>query len=112
MHEKQMNGKFRIRKGDNVVVLTGREKGKRGVVLRVLRKDDRVLVQGVNMVKRHTRPSAQNAGGVVEKEAALHISNVALVDPKLGKPTRIGFKFLDDGRKVRFAKNSGEVIDL
>ena len=112
MHEKQMNGKFRIRKGDNVVVLTGREKGKRGVVLRVLRKDNRVLVQGVNMVKRHTRPSAQNAGGVVEKEAALHISNVALVDPKLGKPTRIGFKFLDDGRKVRFAKNSGEVIDL
>ena len=112
MHEKLMNAKFRIRKGDNVIVLTGREKGKRGAVLRVLRKDDRVLVQGVNMVKRHTRPSAQSAGGVVEKEAALHISNVALVDPKLGKPTRVGFKFLDDGRKVRFAKNSGEVIDL
>ena len=112
MHEKQMNAKFRIRKGDNVIVLTGREKGKRGAVLRVLRRDDRVLVQGVNMVKRHTRPSAQNAGGVVEKEAPLHISNVALVDPKLGKPMRIGFKFLDDGRKVRFAKNSGEVIDL
>ena len=112
MREKFMNAKFRIRKGDTVIVLTGREKGKRGAVLRVLRKDDRVLVQGVNMVKRHTRPSAQNAGGVVEKEAALHISNVALVDPKLGKPTRVGFKFLDDGRKVRFAKNSGEVIDL
>ena len=112
MHEKHMNAKYRIRKGDTVIVLTGREKGKRGAVLRVLRKDDRVLVQGVNMVKRHTRPSAQNAGGVVEKEAALHISNVALVDPKLGKPTRVGYKFLDDGRKVRFAKNSGEVIDL
>ena len=113
MQEKDtMNRKFRIRKGDNVVVLSGRERGKRGTVLRVIRKDERVLVQGVNMVKRHTRPTAQNAGGIVEKEAPLHISNVALVDPKLGKATRIGFKFLEDGRKVRVAKNSGEVIDL
>ena len=104
--------KFRIKKGDDVVVLSGRDKGKRGKVLRVLRQQDRVLVQGVNMVKRHTRPSQVSPGGILEKEAALHISKVALVDPKLGKPTRVGYKFLEDGRKVRFAKLSGEVIDL
>ena len=104
--------KFRIRRGDNVVVLSGRERGKRGKVLRVLRKDARVLVQGVNMVRRHTRPSPQNPGGVLEKEAPVHISNVAITDPKLGKPTRVGFTRLEDGRKVRVAKRSGEVLDL
>jgi large subunit ribosomal protein L24 len=104
--------KFRIRRGDNVVVLTGRERGKRGKVLRVLRKDGRVLVQGVNIVRRHTRPSQQSPGGVLEKEAPLHVSNIALVDPKLGKPTRVGFKWLEDGRKVRVAKRSGEVVDV
>ena len=107
-----INPKFRIKKGDEVVVLSGKERGKRGKVLRVLRKDERVLVQGVNMIKRHTRPSQVSPGGILEREAALHISKVALVDPKLGKPTRVGYKFLEDGRKVRFAKLSGEVIDL
>jgi large subunit ribosomal protein L24 len=104
--------KFRIKKGDEVVVLSGKDRGKRGKILRVLRKDERVLVQGINMIKRHTRPSQTSPGGILEKEAALHISKVALVDPKLGKPTRVGYKFLDDGRKVRVAKLSGEVIDL
>ena len=107
-----INPKFRIKKGDEVIVLSGREKGKRGKVLRVVRKEDRVLVQGVNMIKRHTRPSQVSPGGILEREAALHISKGALVDPKLGKPTRVGYKFLEDGRKVRFAKLSGEVIDL
>jgi len=102
----------RIRKDDEVVVLSGREKGKRGKVLRVYVDRHRALVQGVNMIKRHTRPSAGQPGGIVEKEAPLHISNLAHVDPGGGGPTRIGFKRLEDGRKVRFAKKSGEVIDL
>ena len=101
----------RIRKGDNVVVLTGRDKGKRGSVLRVLPSEGRIFVQGVNVVKRHTRPSAAQAGGIVEKEASIHVSNVALVDPEGGTPTRVGVRILDDGRKVRFAKRSGELID-
>ncbi len=101
----------RIRKGDRVVVLTGRSKGKTGEVLRVMPKEDRAIVQGVNMVKRHTRPSATQSGGIVEKEGPVHLSNLAHVDPKTGDATRIGFKFLDDGRKVRFAKRSGEIID-
>jgi large subunit ribosomal protein L24 len=107
-----MGGASKIRKGDQVIVLSGREKGKKGEVLRVLTKDSRVLVQGVNVVKRHTRPQAGNPGGIVEKEASLALSNVAFVDPKTGDPTRVGFRFLDDGRKVRFAKKSGEVVDL
>ena len=102
----------RIRKDDDVIVLSGREKGKRGKVLRMFRENSRVLVQGVNMVKRHTRPSPGQPGGIVEKEASLHISNLAHVDPKTDEPTRIGFKRLEDGRKVRFAKKSGEMIDL
>ena len=106
-----MAEKFKIKKGDQVVILTGKDKGKRGEVLRVLRADHRVLVQGVNMVKRHQRATQTSQGGIVEKEAALHISNVAHTDPKEDKPTRVGFKSLDDGRKVRFAKRSGEVID-
>jgi large subunit ribosomal protein L24 len=103
--------KFKIKKGDKVVVITGRDKGKSGEVLRVLRDVDRVLVQGVNMIKRHTRPAAGQTGGIVEKEAAIHISNVAHIDPKSSKPTRVGYKVLGDGRKVRFARRSGEVID-
>jgi large subunit ribosomal protein L24 len=103
--------KFRIKRGDRVVVLTGRDRGRQGEVLRVLRKDDRLIVQGVNMVKRHQRPTAGHPGGIVDKEAAIHISNVAHVDPSDGKATRVGFKTLDDGRKVRFAKRSGEIID-
>jgi len=94
-----------------VVVTTGRDRGRQGEVLRVLRKEDRLVVQGVNVVKRHQRPSAGHPGGIVDKEAPIHISNVAHVDPDSGKPTRVGYKILDDGRKVRFAKRSGEIID-
>jgi len=103
--------KMKVRKGDKVVVVTGREKGKTGEVLRVVPKEARVLVQGVNMVKRHTRPSQRTPGGINELEAPLHISNVALADPQDGKPTRVGFRTLEDGRKVRFARRSGEIID-
>ncbi len=101
----------KIKKGDKVIVRTGRDKGKTGEVLRVLRADNRALVQGVNMVKRHTRPTQTQAGGIVEKEATIHLSNLAHVDPEDDKPTRVGFKVLKDGKKVRFAKRSGEVID-
>jgi len=101
----------RVKKGDRVVVTTGRDKGKTGEVLGVMPKDERVLVQGVNMIKRHTRPSQTQQGGIIEREAPLHLSNVMLADPKTGEPTRVGFKVLDDGRKVRVAKRSGEVID-
>ena len=103
--------KLKIKKGDKVVVITGRDKGKTGEVKQVLPTENRLIVDGVNMVKRHTAPSAGNAGGIVEKEASIHVSNVAYVDPKTDKPTRIGYKTLDDGRKVRYAKRSGEVID-
>jgi len=106
-----MATKFKIRKGDQVIVTTGRDKGKRGEVLRVLRAESRVLVQGVNMVKRHQRPSAASPGGIVEKEAPVHISNVAHIDPSTGRPTRVGFKTVEGGRKVRVARRSGEVID-
>ncbi|MDX2266004.1 MAG: 50S ribosomal protein L24 [Hyphomicrobiales bacterium] len=101
----------KIRKGDKVVVLAGRDKGKRGEVLRVEPKEDRAFVQGVNMIKRHTKQSAKSEGGVISKEGPIHLSNIAVEDPKDGEPTRVGFKILDDGRKVRFAKRSGETID-
>ena len=101
----------KIRNGDNVVVLTGRDKGKTGDVLRVLRDESRVIVQGVNIVKRHTAPSQNNPGGIDDKESPIHISNVSLVDPDSGKPTKVGFKVLEDGRKVRVARASGEMID-
>ena len=101
----------KIKKGDKVTVLTGRDKGKSGEVTKVVRAEGRVFVSGVNMVKRHNRPTQTSPGGIEEKEAALDMSNVALVDPKSGEPTRVGFKTLDDGRKVRVAKKSGEVID-
>jgi large subunit ribosomal protein L24 len=103
--------KLKIKKGDKVVVISGSDKGKTGDVLRVLPKDERLIVQGVNMVKRHTRPSGTQAGGIIEKEATIHISNVAHIDPKSQKPTRVGFKFIDGDRKVRFAKRSGEILD-
>ncbi len=106
-----MASKRKIKKGDRVIVLTGRDKGKTGEVLRMLPGENRAVVQGVNTVKRHTRPSAAGAGGIVEKEASIHLSNIAHIDPKTDQPTRVGYKFLDDGRKVRFAKRSGEVID-
>jgi large subunit ribosomal protein L24 len=103
--------KFRVKRGDRVVVTTGRDRGRQGEVLRVLRKDERVIVHGVNMVKRHRRPSAGNPGGIVDKEASIHISNVAHIDPDGGRPPRVGYRTHDDGRKVRFAKRSGEIID-
>ncbi|MCA1908445.1 MAG: 50S ribosomal protein L24 [Magnetospirillum sp.] len=100
-----------VKKGDQVIVIAGKDKGKKGEVIAAYPKEERVVVQGVNKVKRHVRPSAASAGGIVEQEAALHVSNVAHVDPKDGKPTRVGVKVLEDGRKVRVAKRSGEVID-
>jgi large subunit ribosomal protein L24 len=103
--------KLKIKKGDKVVVIAGKDKGKTGEVLKVLPTEARVVVQGVNVMKRHTRPAMGNPGGIVEKEAALHISNVAHIDPKDQKPTRIGYRLLEDGKKVRFAKRSGEVLD-
>ena len=103
--------KLKIKKGDKVVVLTGKDKGKSGEVLKVLPAESRVLVQGVNIVKRHTRPAMGNPGGIIEKEASVHVSNVAHQDPKDRKPTRVGYRTLGDGRKVRFAKRSGEIID-
>jgi large subunit ribosomal protein L24 len=103
--------KLKIKKGDNVIVITGRDKGKAGEVLRVFPADSRAIVQGINLAKRHTRPRMGDPGGIVEKELTIHISNVALVDPDSSKPTRTGYKRLDDGRKVRFARRSGEVLD-
>ncbi|HYH39303.1 MAG TPA: 50S ribosomal protein L24 [Azospirillum sp.] len=102
----------KIKTKDKVVVLSGKDKGKTGEVVKVLPKEERVVVSGVNVVKKHTRPSARSQGGIVEVEAPIHVSNVAHVDPKDGKPTRVGFKVLEDGRKVRVAKRSGETIDL
>ena len=101
----------KIKKGDHVVVLTGKDKGKHGQVLKVMPEENRAIVQGVAMIKRHQRQTTTQDGGIISKEAAIHISNLALEDPKNGKPTRVGYKFLKDGRKVRFAKRSGEVID-
>ncbi len=103
--------KLKIKKGDNVVVISGRDKGRTGEVLRVFPTERRVVVQGVNIARRHTKPRMGEPGGIVEKELALHVSNVAHVDPGSGKPTRIGYRILDDGRKVRVARRSGEIID-
>lgn len=107
---KDLTKKFKIKKGDEVIVIAGKDKGKKGSVLSVLREESRVVVSGVNLVKRHQRPDRNNAGGIVSKEAALHISNVALFDPKEKKATRVGYKTLADGKKVRVAKRSGEVL--
>lgn len=106
-----MARKFKIRKGDKVVAIAGKDKGKTGEVLRVLRREDRVLVQGLNMIKRHQRPTQASPGGIVEKEATIHISNVAHIDPKTDQPTRVGYRTVEADRKVRYAKRSGEVID-
>jgi large subunit ribosomal protein L24 len=101
----------KIRKGDKVVVLVGRDKGRSGEVLSVDRREQRALVQGINLVKRHQRQTVQQEGGIISKESTINLSNLGIIDPKSGKPTRIGFKILDDGRKVRFAKRSGDLID-
>ena len=102
----------KIKKGDRVVVTTGRDKGKKGEVMKIMADEGRALVSGVNMVKRHQRQTQKLQGGIVSKEAPIHLSNIAHADPKDGSPTRIGWKVLNDGRKVRFAKKSGEVIDV
>lgn len=106
-----MATKLKIKKKDRVVVLTGKDKGKTGEVIRVIPSECRVVVAGVNLVTKHQRASARDAGGVKRVEAPIHVSNVAHIDPKDSKPTRIGYKTLEDGRKVRFAKRSGEIID-
>ena len=103
--------KLKLKKGDKVVVTTGKDKGKTGEITTVFPKENKVIVAGVNVAKRHTKPSQESAGGIVSKEMPIHVSNVALVDPKTGKATRVGYKVEKDGRKVRVAKKSGEVVD-
>ena len=105
-----MAQKFKIKKGDQVVVNTGRDKGRRGEVVEVQRTENRVLVQGCNIVKRHTRPTQTNPGGIINKEAPLHISNVSLIDPDSGKATRVGYE-VKDGKKIRIARASGKALD-
>lgn len=101
----------KIKKGDKVVVLTGKDKGRSGEVTKVLVAENRVIVSGINMIKRHTKPSMGGQGGIVSREASIHRSNIALADPKDGKPTRVGFKMLKDGTKARVAKRSGETVN-
>ena len=101
----------KIKKGDRVIVLTGRDKGRTGEVIQVMPTDEKALVRGVNMVKRHQKQSMNQEGGIISKEAPIQLSNLAVSDPKDGKPTRVGFRILEDGRKVRFAKRSGDLID-
>jgi large subunit ribosomal protein L24 len=103
--------KLKLKKGDKVIVITGKDKGKTGEITKVLVKESKVLVSGINMVKRHTKPTQENAGGIISKEMPIHISNVAFIDPKTSKATRLGFKMDKDGHKVRVAKKSGEVVD-
>jgi large subunit ribosomal protein L24 len=101
---------LKIKKGDRVIVLAGRDKGKQGEVIRVMPRENRALVRGVNIVRRHQRQTAAQQGGMIAKEGPIDLSNLAIEDPKDGKPTRVGFRLLEDGTKVRFAKRSGEVI--
>ncbi len=104
--------KLKVRKGDKVIVLIGKDKGKVGLVEKVSPKENKILVAGVNLAKKHKKPSKGDEGGIIHKELPIHISNVAHVDPKSGLPTKVGFKFLEDGSKVRFAKKSGEIIGV
>jgi large subunit ribosomal protein L24 len=102
----------RIRKGDNVLVISGADKGRRGAVLQIFPRDERAVVQGVRIAKRHTKATGMGQpGGIIEKEATIHLSNLKLVDPISDKPTKVGFRVLDDGRKVRVAKATGQVIE-
>ncbi len=104
--------KLKIKSGDTVVVIAGKDKGRQGKVLAVFPRKQRLLVESVNLIKRHTKPSMTNPdGGIIEREAAIHVSNVAMVDPQTGGPTRVGMRILEDGRKVRYAKKSGEILD-
>lgn len=107
-----MANKLHVKKGDQVIVITGKDKGKKGRVLAAFPSEGRVLIEGVNMIKKHQKPNQANPqGGIIQKEAPIHSSNVMLIDPKSGQPTRVGYKVLDNGKKVRVAKKSGEVID-
>ena len=107
-----MSQKLKIKKGDKVLVIAGKDKGKQGEVIKVLPSKNKVLLSGINKYRKHQKPSAMNSGGIIERELPIHISNVALIDPKKeGKATRVGYKILEDGKKVRFAKSSGEIID-
>jgi len=109
---KSSNNKIHVKKGDNVMVISGKDKGKKGRIIYAYPKEGRVLVEGVNLIKKHTRPSQANPqGGIINKESSIHSSNVMLIDPKTGEPTKIGHKVLKNGDKVRIAKKSGEVID-
>jgi large subunit ribosomal protein L24 len=103
--------KLKIKKGDNVVVLAGRDKGAKGKVVKVFPSENRAVVEGVNIARKHQKQTANQEGGIISREAPIHVSNLSIQDPKDGSPTRVGYKILDDGRKVRFAKRSGEVID-
>lgn len=105
--------KLKVKKGDQVLVIAGKDRGKRGKVLRVQADDQRIVVEGVNFIKRHTRPNPQRRiqGGIVEREAPIHLSNVMVISPDSGRPTRVGFKYLEDGRKVRYAKVDGAILD-
>ncbi|AAY61140.1 MAG: 50S ribosomal protein L24 [Rickettsia sp.] len=102
--------KLKVKKGDEVVVITGKHKGKKGKILKVFPEDSKVIVSGVNLVKKHTKPNQMSEGGIITKELPIHISNIAHIDPKTGNPTKVAFKFLEDGSKVRVAKKSGEII--
>jgi large subunit ribosomal protein L24 len=102
--------KLKVKKGDEVVVTTGKYKGKKGKILKVFPEDNKIIVSGINLVKKHTKPSQTSEGGIITKELPIHISNVAHIDPKNGQPTKVGFKILADGSKVRVAKKSGEII--
>ena len=104
------SAKLKIKKGDQVIVLTGKDKGKKGEIIRAIPTENRVVVAGVKVVKKHTKPTQFSAGGIVDKELSIHVSNVALVDPKKGVATRVGYKTLKDGKKVRVAKKSGEEL--
>jgi large subunit ribosomal protein L24 len=106
------NNKLHVKKDDNIIVISGKDKGKKGRIIAAYPRENRVLVEGVNMVKRHTRPNPTNQhGGIIEREAPIHVSNVMHIDPKSGKPTRVGSKTLENGKKIRIAKRSGESID-
>ncbi|WP_019535601.1 50S ribosomal protein L24 [Paenibacillus ginsengihumi] len=106
------NNKLHVKKEDTVIVITGKDKGKKGRVIAAYPRENRVLVEGVNLVKKHSKPTQQNPqGGIITKEAPIHVSNVMLVDPKTGQATRVGYKVLENGKKVRVAKKSGEIID-
>ncbi len=102
----------KIKKGDKVIVLAGKDKGRTGEVMKMITDTNRAIVSGINMVKRHQRPTQYDPGGIKDMEAPMHVSNLAVADPKTGKATRVGFKTLKDGKKVRFAKKSGEVVDV